>query len=144
MKRPFRTYIRVGILPLSYLDNCIGVSYENRKKSAFKKYETFILDGVECRTKLSSERFFPFKESQICKKCGLKASFLAIERGDHDPSYHINMYGVLPNGDEMLFTKDHITPRSKGGWNKKENYQTMCSCCNSEKANNLEETIKCI
>ena len=47
------------------------------------------------------------------------------------------MYGVK-NGEEVLFTKDHIIPKSKGGKNHISNYQTMCEPCNSEKGNNDE------
>lgn len=32
-------------------------------------------------------------------------------------------------------TKDHITPKSKGGLDKIENMQTMCIVCNQEKGN---------
>lgn len=37
----------------------------------------------------------------------------------------------------MLFTKDHIHPRSKGGANSLKNYQPMCSPCNGAKADSL-------
>ena len=40
---------------------------------------------------------------------------------------------VNENNEEILFTKDHITPRSKGGKNHISNYQTMCSKCNEGK-----------
>lgn len=37
------------------------------------------------------------------------------------------------NGKEVLMTKDHIIPKSKGGANDISNYQTMCKRCNEAK-----------
>ena len=36
-------------------------------------------------------------------------------------------------------TKDHILPKSKGGKDEIDNYQTMCIRCNKAKGNNLED-----
>ena len=47
--------------------------------------------------------------------------------------YHFNLYGINKNYEEILFTKDHIIPKSKGGDNKISNYQTMCYNCNYKK-----------
>ena len=49
------------------------------------------------------------------------------------------MYAVDDNGDEILMTKDHILPRSKGGIDDISNYQTMCKPCNEAKGNKLED-----
>ena len=43
------------------------------------------------------------------------------------------------NGEEILMTKDHILPRSKGGIDDISNYQTMCKLCNEAKGNKLED-----
>ena len=40
---------------------------------------------------------------------------------------------------EMMMTKDHILPRSKGGANRLENYQPMCSKCNCKKGDRIEK-----
>ena len=42
------------------------------------------------------------------------------------------------NGQEVLITKDHIIPKSKGGKDKLDNYQTMCVRCNKRKGNKPE------
>lgn len=49
------------------------------------------------------------------------------------------LYAVDDNGDEILMTKDHIIPRSKGGIDDISNYQTMCKLCNEAKGNKLED-----
>ena len=49
-------------------------------------------------------------------------------------SFHLNLYGIDENGNEVLFTKDHILPKSKGGNDYITNYQTMCERCNKNKS----------
>ena len=44
---------------------------------------------------------------------------------------------MVLKGQEVLFTKDHIVPKSKGGGNQMHNYQTMCTTCNIEKGSNI-------
>jgi 5-methylcytosine-specific restriction endonuclease McrA len=93
--------------------------------------------------KMDSLRYQLFKQKgTTCVKCGLKASYFALEShksdtmGKDTPSCHFNLYGVL-NGREVLFTKDHILPKSKGGKNTLENMQPMCLICNNLKGNNI-------
>jgi 5-methylcytosine-specific restriction endonuclease McrA len=87
--------------------------------------------------KISSLRLLTFKESQKCYKCGLEGKFFAIEKTHCQDVYHINFYGYTKEGKEVMLTKDHIIPRSKGGRNHLDNLKTMCSPCNVEKGNKL-------
>lgn len=80
------------------------------------RYQTFIKSGTKCVT------------------CGLAASFFAKEKTIGLEKYHFNLYGLDASGDEVLFTKDHIQPKSKGGPDTLENFQTMCLVCNLAKA----------
>lgn len=61
-----------------------------------------------------------------------------MERNGKDEPYHMNLYGTK-NGQEILFTKDHILPKSKGGTNTMDNYQIMCRICNEKKADKIEK-----
>lgn len=73
-----------------------------------------------------------------CVSCNLPADFFAIEE-INSKSFNgltINMYGVN-NNKEILFTKDHIIPKSLGGADCQENYQTMCWNCNQQKGNSM-------
>ena len=93
-----------------------------------------IVDGEEVHS--DSQRYQVFMNyGCTCSKCGLKASYFALERYKEQPRYHLNLYG-MKNGREILFTKDHIIPKAKGGKNTMDNYQTMCAVCNREKADN--------
>jgi len=70
-----------------------------------------------------------------CIACGLEGNFFALERHPNkqinaSDRPHFNLYGFNDDGEEVLITKDHIIPRSKGGSDKLENLQTMCYSCN--------------
>ena len=91
------------------------------------RYRTFLVSGV------------------TCVKCGLVGTFFALERpewpgpgskGNPNGRYHFNLYGVdSETGEDILITKDHIVPVSKGGKSNIANLQTMCCRCNFEKGN---------
>lgn len=51
------------------------------------------------------------------------------------------MYGIDEQGQEVMLTKDHIYPKSKGGLNNIKNYQVLCSRCNSKKSDNSPITL---
>lgn len=72
-----------------------------------------------------------------CAMCGLEASFAAIEKVSNRKRSkpHLNVYGITENGKEVMFTKDHIYPRSLGGLDIMENYQVLCNDCNNKKSN---------
>ncbi|MEE3344761.1 MAG: HNH endonuclease [Bacilli bacterium] len=90
-----------------------------------------IIDGEKVHT--NSQRYKLFMTyGCTCCKCGLKAEYFALEKYKDQNRYHLNLYGIK-DGKEILFTKDHIIPKSKGGKSKLENYQTMCSICNQRK-----------
>lgn len=62
-----------------------------------------------------------------------------------DGGYHLNLWGVK-DGEEVLFTHDHVLARGLGGKDNLDNTQTMCCYCNWEKgdleailANELKE-----
>ena len=83
------------------------------------RYRTFIISGIKC----------------VC--CGIEAKYFAKEKNTTSSRFHFNLYGIDDNNKEILFTKDHIIPKSKGGKNELTNYQTMCCKCNSRKGNDM-------
>lgn len=100
-----------------------------------RKYDKF--DDEEIR--INSQRYQLFKaKGTTCVTCGLKGTYFALEKAGKTERYHLNLYGIDKNGKEIMITKDHIIPKSKGGLDKLENYQVMCECCNSRKGNDYE------
>ena len=84
------------------------------------RYRTFYQKGVRCA---------------CCGRIGtyfkLKADSKNIERA------HFNLFAE----DGTLMTKDHIIPKSKGGPDCIENFQTMCEECNKKKRDIMPEII---
>lgn len=90
-------------------------------KGNSQRYQTFFTKGTKC----------------VC--CGIEGKYFAKEKVFRDKSYHLNLYAIDENGKEVLMTKDHILPKSKGGQDHVDNYQPMCVRCNKAKGNNIEE-----
>lgn len=85
-----------------------------------------------------SKRYQVFTRKGIkCAACGLEATYFCLEKHSATKTkhYHFNLYGITASGSEVLFTKDHILPRSRGGADHIDNLQTMCSPCNTKKGN---------
>lgn len=84
------------------------------------RYRTFYQKGLRCA---------------CCGRIGtyfkLKADSKNIERA------HFNLFSE----DGTLMTKDHIIPRSKGGPDCIENFQTMCEECNKKKRDTMPKII---
>lgn len=102
-----------------------------------------------------SLRYQVFAQSRICVCCGLEGTYFAKERSARKiknrqngadgevyfkattPTWHFNLYAMTADGREILMTKDHILPRSKGGKDELENLQCMCRPCNGKKKDNV-------
>lgn len=88
--------------------------------------------------KANSQRIQTFKKKGCtCVNCGLHGTYFVKEKVECDGSFHLNLYGINKDGKEVLFTKDHIIPKSKGGIDNISNYQTMCLPCNVRKGNTI-------
>jgi len=107
--------------------------------TVYKKHNYKILQHVTVTMGTHRYQLFATKGTS-CVKCGLKGKFFALERNEHgDPTkFHFNLYGIDTYGNEIMITKDHIIPRSKGGKNTLSNYQPLCIKCNQQKADNVE------
>jgi 5-methylcytosine-specific restriction endonuclease McrA len=84
-----------------------------------KRYRVFLLSGTKCAI------------------CGIEAQYFAQEKFKEHNKFHMNLYAVR-NDREVLMTRDHIIPRSKGGSDNLDNQQTMCFYCNTRKGDKVE------
>lgn len=92
--------------------------------------------GVRAYT--ASKRYSVFmKKGTKCVSCGAEGKFFALEKHKKQKTdrYHFNLYAFTKNGNELLMTKDHIIPKSKGGKNSLINLQPMCTRCDKMKGN---------
>jgi hypothetical protein len=100
------------------------------------------LEGCTYEAPLEQRHECFLKSGVVCAGCGLHAAFFAWEwrerpeRQERQESgeWTLSLYGER-EGTDVYFTKDHIWPRSRGGANALDNYQTMCWPCNSRKGN---------
>lgn len=137
--------IRKCILSIPETENILKAKIVNNIEA--RKHNKKGRDGFDSlrETEIAGEKIFTFSDrykvfftkGYKCAKCGLEGSFFALEKNTpEDGRYHLNLY-AKKDEEEILMTKDHIIPRSRGGKNSLDNYQTMCTICNCKKGNNI-------
>ena len=128
--------VRVGIFEIK--DVLPFVVRDKRDAGAIRSYG-------EHKVKMWSMRYQTFQKSLSCGSCGVTGQYFALEKCADDPGtrFHFNLYAKTANGDEVLITKDHIFPKSKGGGNGLSNMQTMCKVCNEMKRDKMETERSC-
>lgn len=95
-------------------------------------------DGVTFRPNSPRMQLFLTK-GVACVTCDIKGKIFILETHDIAIRPHLNLYAENDNGELVLMTKDHILPKSRGGANHLDNYQTMCTNCNRIKRNTIED-----
>lgn len=83
-----------------------------------------------CTFKITPTLEVIYKDKYECIVCKKKAVKLVFNRNTISNKLQINFY----TRGNILLTKDHIIPISKGGKNTLDNYQCMCQTCNNEKS----------
>ena len=123
-----KSYIRKEVYPISLVFKKIGdngvIKLGDDIMNMSQRYRLFKKKGCECVI------------------CGIKGQFFAKEQhkcnlNNINNKYHLNLYAINKFGDEILMTKDHIIPKSKGGKNGLKNLQVLCEKCNSRKGNRI-------
>ncbi len=115
--------------PTSYILKFIG------------KDRNIVLDNF--KVNLSSLRLKTFKEhGTSCIFCGLQGTHFRIQSHSHnnkENSFHLGLWSdVDKNGKDYELTKDHIIPKSFGGYDSLKNMKTCCSKCNTLKGNSFD------
>lgn len=136
-----RDFSELGKMPkFSKLDLTKYLAVDNRRdylsSTGVVRYSDFGFGDV---SKVQSPRLETFKKDTHCICCGLEGSY--FKKTYSQNTYHLNFFGTSELGNEVLFTKDHIIPKSKGGKNESSNYVTCCTHCNCLK-DNLELSWK--
>lgn len=128
-------YQRIGVLPLEEV-----FLYIEKHLSEIGKRRIQIQNFSVAVQSLRLRTFYA--TGVQCPCCSNKGSFFAVER-DHTSTggYHLNLYGLDSEGNEVIFTHDHIVARALGGEDNISNSRTMCGPCNWEKGK-LEGMIK--
>jgi len=146
MKNKNNRYIRIGTFSinevLDFVPDPIVIKKGNQKGK--ERVPKTVKEYLGNLVSLASHRYQTFKKSGVsCVECGLEGKFFALERHANEVKenykWHFNLYGYNENGDEVMLTKDHVKPKSKGGENNIDNYQTLCYNCNTKKADKYEE-----
>jgi hypothetical protein len=130
-----QAYERIGTLSLEEVFPYIEKHFRDfgKKKAQIKDF-TVGVNSLRLRTF--------YKTGIQCPCCSNKASFFAVERSKGDTGgYHLNLYGIDAENNEILFTHDHIIARGLGGVDNLSNSRTMCGPCNWEKGK-LEGLLK--
>ena len=145
-------YVRVGVFKIEEVLPFVfdkskrktlkedNISYYSQlwKNLSKREFDTFV---GKIKIPMGSHRYelFALKGTK-CVSCGIEGEYFALERGHKNSptKFHFNLYGVNAQGNEVMLTKDHIIPRSKGGINAITNYQPMCIRCNGKKADNYD------
>lgn len=102
--------------------------------------------GKSYRVNIGASRLRIFKKNPVCCCCGIRATEATLDldaqqtKDAGENRYHVNLYART--GDRLtgkthlvLFTKDHIIARSRGGADDNDNAQTLCFNCNTLKDN---------
>ena len=111
-----------------------------------KRPDRVMLDGDMIKANSQRLQLF-YTKGFKCVNCGTEGKFFIkvknrSNKGELDNFYHLELVGITPSGKYVLMTKDHILPKSKGGKDVLENYQTMCFECNNQKSNNSDEYLR--
>ena len=122
--------------------------YTRYQMFSLKEISRYISDKssiwTECDGKIrkfgfQSNRFsLMLRDNFTCVACDLVATHFWLERNGRE--LHFNLYAEnrTPGAKyDILFTKDHIMPKSLGGTNELENLQLMCCQCNHKKQDRI-------
>jgi len=130
--------IRISEYPIhNILSNVVIAQRGKKTRKKDKRY----LEWNEHKVRMDSLRLKTFANyGTQCVKCGIKGRFFALEKHHINASRdvaHFNLYAFDDRGHEVLMTRDHVIPKSRGGRNFLGNMQPMCCKCNNEKGDRI-------
>lgn len=101
------------------------------------KSESIEIDGYQVYKDSWRYRTF-YQKGLKCACCNRVGSYFKLHTDSKNlERAHFNLFA----DDGTLMTKDHIIPKSKGGPDCIENFQTMCQECNEKKKSTMPDII---
>lgn len=113
-------------------------------KRKTKKKKTQILRivpiSIALKDKGNQTRILKYMRAKgtTCVECGAIAIEL-IKYKNNNGNKCNHVFGITPDGKEVMFNVDHIIPKSKGGTNHIDNIQIMCFPCNCKKGSTFTD-----
>lgn len=106
-----------------------------------REYISGIFNDTEVNLGILNIRMH-FHKGVDCIQCGAKGDHFKLQRTPGPPhilfsQWHLNLFAIDNNGKEVLMTKDHRMPKSKGGSDDLDNLDPMCTKCNGKKADKI-------
>lgn len=129
---PTSSYVHLDRISLT---DGIAVIIENLEEKV-KAFRVRVGSVYEVYVTSLRLRTFAIKGTK-CYICGAQATHFSIDRQRPKPVLelpHMNLWGVKEDGNELLFTHDHVLSRGLGGVDRIENAEPCCSTCNLEKS----------
>ncbi len=115
------------------LDSIFDILIHTEKENTKKRKKRIVAGET---VKVSSLRLTTFKEKGVkCCSCNRIGSHFRLQRQFKEPLFHLALW----SDDGIELTKDHIVPKSKGGYDHIDNMQTMCQECNGKKGHVVTE-----
>lgn len=115
--------------------------FEEKLRGKYKYKQMVDFDGELIN--MASDRYKCFAlYGTDCVDCGIEGQYFAMERQGNLGRFHFNLYAIDEENNEILMTKDHITPVCRGGKDEITNYQPMCTICNNKKGSLLPEAYE--
>ena len=106
-------------------------------KTKAKHRQKININDKQINVSINHSKYSMVKDKGFdCICCGITANKIYIEI-DNMKSAHVNFYHSSED-KEIMLTRDHIIPRSKGGKDIQSNIQPMCEICNQKKADKIE------
>lgn len=129
----YRRFYKIDAVEL--INNLRTAYYESKK--------IFSLHGIDLYP--ADIRYLSFMRSGLeCRICGVIGQYFWMEINrkatpkEKAFGYHINLYGIDDYGREIMMTRDHKFPKSRGGADTLQNSQTLCERCNQKKGNKIK------
>jgi hypothetical protein len=113
------------------IDEVLNVVHPPGKRN---KYNNRVFLGE--KVNVTTLKLLTFKhKGTVCSCCGLEAQYFTLDKNKaKEAKFHMGLYAEVA-GKEVIFTRDHIKPKSDGGEDTLENMQTQCEDCNQAKGN---------